>query len=489
MKYEPALPPRAHQIEGLDRARGKAGFGWLMEMGTGKTKTDLDETGELFCEGEISACLMLAPKGVYTNWLTDEIPKHWTPEFREMVVEGAWRGGGTRANRDEVDRLFTPDPCTMKFFAMNIEAVGASERAFDIAYEFVKRHKGRVKISIDESTVIKNPQAVRTKSVGRLRDMAGYRRILSGQPVPNGPMDLFSQMDWAVPGSLGSSFYAFRARYAIMQKQFFGTRAVQQIVGYRDIKELAERIKPHSFRKRKDECLDLPEQIYTPLRYVELTDQQRRIYTEVRDNATSLISSAEGSEDSYVTATLVLTQLLRMQQVLCGHVVDEEGRVHRLESNRPQAAMDWTEEVRNGGVIWCAFQDDVERVTEALTKKYGADKIAPYHGRISQEECDRSKLRFQDGSADWFLGSLQKGARGLTLVRASDTLYYSNTQNLDHRDQSEARTHRDGQHWPCTYGDLVAPGTIEETIVIPSLRKKIDLATAVLSDPSRRWLV
>lgn len=488
MKYTPALPPRAHQTEALERARGHAGFGWLCEMGTGKTKMDLDETGQLYCDGEIGACLMLAPKGVYTNWETDEIPKHWTEDFRGEVEIGAWRGGGTRANREEVDRMFSPDP-RMKFFAMNIEALGASDRAFDIAHEFVRRNRGRIKISIDESTVIKNPTAQRTKAVARLRDMASHRRILSGQPVPNGPMDIFSQMDWAVPGSLGSSFHAFRARYAILQKTFFGTRAVQQIVGYRDIAELAERIKPHSYRKRKEECLDLPEQIYTPLRYVELTPEQARIYREVRDNATSLIREVEGGDDSYVTATLVLTQLLRMQQVLCGHVVDELGSPHRLASNRPQACLDWTEDVRNGGVIWCAFQDDIERVTEALTKKYGADKVAPYHGRISQEQCDINKRRFQDGSADWFLGSLQKGARGLTLVRASDTLYYSNTQNLDHRDQSEARTHRDGQHWPCTYGDLVAPGTIEETIVIPSLRKKIDLATAVLSDPTRRWLV
>jgi SNF2 family DNA or RNA helicase len=482
--YIPAMPARAHQTEGLDKARGRPGFGWLMEMGTGKTKTDLDEGGELFCEGEIDAWLMLAPKGVYTNWLTDEIPKHWTPEFRDQCVLGAWRGGGTVANRAEVDSVFSRDPATLKFFAMNIEAVAQSERAFDIAYEFVKRHRGRVKISIDESTAIKNPTAQRTKAVGRLQDMASYRRILSGQPVPNGPMDLFSQMDWAVPGSLGSSFYAYRARYAVLQKQYFGKRAVQQIVGYRDLAELAERIKPHTFRKRKEECLDLPEQIYTPYRYVELTDQQERIYREVRDNATACIDGTE-----HVTATLVLTQLLRMQQVLCGHVVDEEGRVHQLESKRPQAMIDWTEEVRGGGVIWCAFQDDVRRIEAALGKAYGPDKVSMYHGQISQDECDVNKRRFQDGTANWFVGSLMKGSRGLTLVRRSDTLYYSNTQNLDHRDQSESRTHRDGQHWPCTYGDLVARGTIEETITIPSLRKKIDLATAVLSDPTRRWLV
>jgi SNF2 family DNA or RNA helicase len=386
-----------------------------------------------------------------------------------------------------VNRLFSKDPATLKFFCANIEAL-SSDRAFEIIYEFCRRHRGRLKISIDESTVIKNPVAQRTKTAYRLQELASVRRVLSGQPVPNGPLDIYSQLDWAAPGCLGRSYFGFRSRYAIIQKKTFSSdpraKAVQVVVGYRDIPELRERIKPHSFRKRKEECLDLPEQIYTPFRHVELTPEQRRIYNEVRDNGTAQINAA----GEFVTATLVLTQLLRMQQVLCGHVVDELGNPHRLESNRPQATLDWTEECRNGGVIWCAFQDDIERVQEKLERAYPG-KVAPFHGRITQEECDVNKKRFQDGSADWFLGSLQKGARGLTLVRASDTLYHSNTQNLDHRDQSEARTHRDGQHWPCTYSDLVAAGTIEETMVIPSLRKKIDLATAVLSDPDRKWLI
>lgn len=481
--YSPALPARAHQTEGLEKARGREGFGWLMEMGTGKTKTDLDETGEMYCGGDIDAVLVLAPKGVHTNWLTDEIPKHWTPEFLESCVIGAWRGGGTAANRAEVDTVFQKDS-RLKFLAMNIEAIGASDRAFAITMEFVRRNKGRVKISIDESTVIKNPSAVRTKAVYRLQEMASCRRVMSGQPIPNGPMDLYSQMDWAVPGSLGRSFFSYRARYAIMQDQYFGTRAAKQIVGYRDLAELAERIRPHSFRKRKEECLDLPEQIYMTPRAVELSEEQRRMYNELRDNATTMVG-----ENSYVTTTLVLTQLLRMHQVLCGHVTDEEGRIHELKSHRPQAMIDWSQETRSGGVIWAAYKNDIERIERELTRTYGAEKVAMYHGGISQEECDVNKRRFQDGKADWFVGSLMKGARGLTLVRASDTLYYSNTQNLDHRDQSESRTHRDGQHWPCTYNDLIVPGTIEETVYLPSLRRKIDMATIVMGDPTRKWLI
>lgn len=486
-RYEPKLPPRAHQIEGLEKAARRPGFGWMMEMGTGKTKTDLDETGALYYEGGIDAHLMLAPKGVYTNWETDEIPKHWPDSLiQEDSVRAIWKGGGTVANRDEVNRLFQPGERRLKMLSMNIEALAASDRAFDVAYEFVKRHRGRVKISIDESTMIKSHAAQRTKAVYRLRDLASHRRVLCGQPVPNGPMDIFSQMDWAVPGCLGSSFFSFRARYAVMQKQYYGSRAVQQIVGYRDIPDLRQRLQPHWFRKRKEECLDLPEQIYLTPRNVELTDQQRRVYEDMRDAATAELTAADGST-SYATAELALVHMLRLHQILCGHVVDEEGRVHRLDSNRPKVMLEATQEMKDG-IIWAHYQDDIDRIVETLEKAYPG-KVVQYHGRVPQDQRDIAKRRFQDGDADWFVGTQSAAGRGLTLVRTANTLYYSNSHNLDHRDQSESRTHRDGQHWPCTYGDLQVPGTIEDTIIIPSLRKKISLATAVMGDPHRSWLV
>lgn len=481
-KYEPVFSRRAHQDEALAKAAGRPGFGYIMEMGTGKTKTTLDEIGELFCAGQLPAVLMLAPKGVYTNWETDEIPKHWSEDFRSHTVRGIWRGGGTVANRDEISRLFSADPLTLKFMSMNIEALGASEKAFSVALEFVKRQ--RAMVVIDESTMIKNPQAARTKAADRLTEHSPIRRFLSGQPTPNGPMDIYSQVNWAHPGYLGRSFFGFRAKYAVLQKQYFGTRAVQQIVGYRDLPELRDRLKPITFRKRKEECLDLPPQIYLPIRNVELTDQQRRVYNEVKENAT-----AELSSQSFVTATSALTIMLRLHQILCGHVTDEEGRVHLLETNRPAAMLEQLEEMGKDGIVWATYRPDIERIEEALRKRYGASKVVSYHGGVSQADRDLAKRRFQDGDADWFVGTPQAASRGLTLVRTANTLYYSNSHNLDHRDQSESRTHRDGQHWPCVYGDLAVRDTIEDRTIIPALRKKMDLASVIMGDPERRWLV
>ena len=487
MKYTSRRPSRAHQQEARDKSRGKPGFGYLMEMGTGKTKVALDEIGELYMEGEIDAVLMLAPKGVYTNWQVEEIPKEWTDDFLDSTTMATWRGGGTVAQRAQINTMFAPDP-TLKFFSMNIEGLGASDKAYEIATEFVKRHK--CYIAVDESTMIKNPTASRSKAVSKLRDLAPYRRVLCGQPVPNGPMDIYSQLDFCQRGYLGNSFYSFRNKYAVIQKQFFGERGVDVIVGYRDLEELAQRISPITFRKRKNECLDLPPKVYLPPRHVELTPEQARVYREVRDNCTAQLDA-----ESHVTATLALTQMMRLHQVLCGHVVDEEGRIHLLPTNRPRAMLEQCEEMGRGGIIWATYQPDIDIIEETLRKAHGREKVVSFHGRVSDVDRELAKRRFNDGSADWFVATPQSAGRGLTLIRkeharfgASPTLYYSNSHNLDHRDQSEDRPHRDGQTETCVYQDLMVPGTVEEKIV-QALRTKINLATVVLQDGYRKWMV
>lgn len=479
--YTPALPARAHQTEGLARARGREGFGWLMEMGTGKTKTDLDETGVLWADdGDITACLILAPKGVYTNWPEEEIPKHWRPDMLEDVLIGTWQGGGTRRQQDML-RLMLGRDHRLRVMCMNIEAVGASDRAVQFLQMFLDAHP-RCKVSIDESTGIKNPQAVRTRVLDRLRPQVHVARILSGQPSPNGPMDLYSQFNWAVPDSLGRSFYSYRARYAVTQRQFFGQRQVEVIVDYRNLEELAQRIAPHSFRKRKDECLDLPPKIYLEPRKVELTPEQARAYREMRDNCTTMLDSQD-----HVTATMALTQLTRLHQILCGHVTDEEGRVHLLPTRRPDAMLEHAEEVGESLTIWATYRPDIARIEEALRRAWGPECVVSYHGGVSAEDREIAKRRFNDGSARFFVSN-QTGARGITLVRSHDALFYSNSFDWDYRSQAEDRNHRDGQLWPCSYQDLIVPGTMEE-LQVKALRRKLDLSSLVLRDGYRVWLV
>lgn len=472
-----------HQREAISLSRGRAGFAYFVDMGGGKSRIDLDETLELHCSGEVDGWLILAPKGCYTNWSMEEIPKWSGEDCLDHMSIAVWDGRKTREKKEEINALFSPsDRARLDVLVMNIEALATSDRAFALAREFVRRH--RTKITIDESVKIKNPAAQATKSVGRLRDEALYRRVLCGQPVPNGPMDIFSQMDWVVPGCLGRSFFSFRSRYAVLEPTYYGTRRVDQIVDYRDLDDLAQRIAPHSYRKKKEDCLDLPPKIYMPFRQVEMTDQQRRVYREMRETCT-----AEIEDSAHATATLVITQIMRLHQVLMGHLVDEEGNLHLLDTRRPQAMLDWCEEVRGSGIIWCCYRAELDRLEAVLRKAYGDDSVVRYHGGCSDAELEQSKLRFNDGSARWFLSSQHKGARGLTLLPGRDTLYYANTPgNLDHREQSEDRSHRNGQTGSCTYSDLIVPGTVEEKFV-DALRRKIDLASVVMRDGPRAWMV
>jgi SNF2 family DNA or RNA helicase len=452
-----------------------------MEMGTGKTKVFLDEMCEMFENGDADSALILAPKGVYRNWDVIEMPVHMPNSILANTRILAWNSGGKDYN-DRLRALCKTDKYAI--FIMNVEALSAGTRGYDAAEEFMNAHQSTI-ICVDESTFIKNPSARRTKKVVELGRSAKWRRIMTGSPVTRSPLDLYSQFDFLGQKMLGfSSFYSFRARYAIMKEQRFGGRKVQLVVGYREIEDLTKRISPHSFRVRKDECLDLPAKIYTS-RDVELTGEQRRLYDEFRKNATVALAEDEG----HITATEVIVQILRLQQILCGHVKDELGAEHDLPSNRVDTLMEVVEEAGGKVIIWCRFRRDIENVTAALEKEYGAESVVQYYGDVESKDRGTAVHRFQnDETCRFFVGNPQTGGYGITLTAASTVVYYSNSYDLEQRMQSEDRAHRSGQTKSVTYVDLVCRGTVEEKIVA-ALRKKIDIAATIMGDGYRTWLV
>lgn len=487
-----------HQIAASEKGHGKRGFGYFMEMGTGKTKVDIDDFAELVEEKEVQQHLIFAPKGVYMNWPEREMPVHTPDWLQESSVVGVWCGAHTVANKNELRALFHDDPSRPSVCVMNIEAIGATDMAMEFARRFVRRRP--TMITWDESTSIKNPDAIRTRMSKQLALNAAYRRVLSGWPNPNGPMDLFSQIDVIEPGYLGSNFYAFRSRYAILQKQFFTIpgqfvrnketgdlepkmRQVQQIVDYQNLEELRRRLSPINFRIKKEDCLDLPPSTYR-FRDVEMTPEQRRIYREVRENATAAINGL----GDYVTVNQVITLLLRLHQIAIGHVVDEVGIEHELPSNRPAQLLEDLEECESQVVIWCSYQTDIRRVVAAITKAWGPGMVAEYHGGIKHADANDNLKAFLAGTRKYFVGTPAKGGYGNTMTNAADTIFYSNTDNLEHRLQAESRTHRHTQTRPTTFTDLRCRGTVEERI-IENLREKIDLATDLMGDGYKKWLI
>lgn len=491
MIYEYKTKPFAHQKEGLHRSGAlsrapKAAFAWLMEMGTGKSKTDCDESGIMFSLGLIDTWIIFAPKGVYNNWIKPggELETHMGIPYTAVKWEA---GGGNTANKKRLERLLSP-AMSLRILVINIESISSGKVAMGYLEKLIassaKNQQGRhkIKISIDEATRIKNHDSTRTKNAIMLGLKVAYRRTLTGSPITKSPLDAYGQFTFLDPAILGyNSFFPFRAKYAVMREMSFGSRKVKMVTGYRNQEELKSRIADHSFRVLKEDCLDLPPKLYS-IKEVELTDQQMTAYIQMRDEALTQLG------DTFTTAQNAITILSKLQQIVCGHVKDNEGVVHRLATNRIDSLLETIEETSSDVIIWSRYREDVQRIVEALHKEYGEYSVAQYHGGNTKSRDAEAERFVNDSNCRFIVATQQSGGYGNTWLNGRETIYYSNYEDLELRLQSEDRPHRAGQTNPCHYTDLIAPGTIQVKLV-KSLRAKMDIADSILGDNPREWLL
>lgn len=479
MAYEFKTKPYAHQKEALRRSLPRREFAFLMEMGSGKTKVAIDEIGILHDQREIDAAVVIAPKGVYANWSNREIPTHMPSELLASAQVYLWDGLANSKSKLLAERLLGHRG--LAILVMNVEAVSSSAKAFEYLKKFMT--KRRCAIYVDESTTIKNHQALRAKNLTKLSPLALYRRIMTGSPVPRSPLDFFSQFNFLRPGLIGTkNFIAFRAKYAVMEQRVFGGRSVQTVVGYRNLPELTERVREHSFRVTKEECMDLPPKVYVS-RSVELTEEQSKAYLAMKEEA-----FAELEAGGFATATAVITQILRLHQIVCGHVTDADGQLVRLKSNRVQALLDVCEEIEGKTIVWARYREDIRAISEALRDVYGDSSVVEYHGGVDMKDREYAVTGFQDHDSPvkFFVANQSTGGYGITLTAASNVIYYSNDYDLEKRLQSEDRAHRSGQTKSVLYVDLVSPGTVDERI-LDSLMNKKSIADLVTGDEVREW--
>jgi SNF2 family DNA or RNA helicase len=477
-KYIFFSEPYDHQREAFDVSADAANFALLLDMGTGKTKVTLDTVGYLFEKSKIEFVLVIAPKGVIPNWIP-EIEAHLPPRIEREVV--LWNPSLSKQRRDELNDLHTKRS-KLKFMLMNVEAF-STKKGTDVAELFVKRFK--TFMVVDESTTIKNRKAKRTKALCDVGREAVYRRILTGSPVTRSPLDLFSQMAFLDPKILGfSSFYAFQGRYSIVQRRTMGAHSFNHVVGFRRLDELTDKLSKHSFRVKKEDCLDLPDKVYTK-RTVALTVEQHIAYAQMKKLALARLDSGELS-----TTKNVLTQIMRLQQICCGSLTDDDGKIHSLPSNRIKELLDLCEEVQGKAIIWATWTRDIRSIADALRDCHGVQAVSTLHGETPDSERQQIVENFQDRQSElrFLVGHPKTGGYGLTLTAASTVIYYSNSYDLELRVQSEDRAHRIGQTNKVTYVDLMVPGTIDEKIV-KSLRAKINVADQILGEAARNWLL
>ena len=478
--YKFKTKPYEHQLKALEKSWASDTYALFMEMGTGKSKVLVDNIAILYDRGAIKGALIVAPKGVYKNWDAIEFPTH-LPDHIECT-KVLWEPTATKKKQAELDTLFD-DKGDLKILIMNVEAFSTS-KGLDFARSFLNIFVGRALIGIDESTTIKNPTAKRTKNILKIGDLAKYRRILTGSPVTKSPLDLFSQCEFLDPYHLGhASYYSFRARYANMVKRNFGGRQVQLVVSYRRLDELADILDKFSYRVLKEDCLDLPEKVFTK-RLVELTPEQDKAYKQMKQMALAMLDNGE-----VMTTVNVMTQLMRLHQITCGHFKADDGTTTALKNNRMDALLQLLEETDGKVIIWANYREDIKNIVAALKKAYGDASTVEYHGGVDSTLRQEHIAQFQqkNGPTRYFVGNAQTGGYGITLTAANTVIYYSNSYDLEKRLQSEDRAHRIGQTGSVTYVDLITENTVDDKIV-KSLRNKINIANEIMGEDIKEWI-
>ena len=480
VNYKYKLPPFNHQAEALDDGWDRIEFGLFMEMGTGKSKVLIDNMGMLYQSGLINFALVIAPKGVYRNWVAKEIPEHMSDDIPHRVIR--WVSSPNKKQTEEM-RSVKDKFNGLTIFVMNVESFSSLKGKN--AGEWMARALGsNGMIAIDESTTIKNHKAKRTKALMKIAAGFKYRRLLTGSPITKSPMDIYSQCEFLRPGLLGyDSYYAFQGRYAVVQRKTMGQAAFQQIIGFKNLDELTNKIDMFSFRVLKKDCLDLPDKIYTA-RYVGMTSEQFKMYEDVRRHAMVLLDDGE-----LVTAPAVITQMLRLQQIMSGHLKTDDGEMLYFLSKRMDALTEIMDEHDGKAIIWSRFRYDIQQITQMLNDKFGEGSAAAYFGDTTDDERNDIVKNFQNPNHPlrFFVGNPATAGYGLTLTEANLVVYYANDFNLETRIQSEDRAHRIGQKNNVTYIDLICEGSIDERIV-KALRTKIDIGAKVLGEEAREWL-
>jgi len=475
MKFKYKTKPYKHQEDALEKSYNKKNYAYFMEMGCGKSKVLLDNIAWLYIQKEIDTAIIVAPKGVYRNWEVSEIPTHFLDEIDKDVY--IWNSSPNKSQEKELVRG-TQDRTKLRILLINVEGF-ATPKVKKYIHAFTQNCK--FMLAVDESTTIKNLKAKRTKALIAFGQKASYKRILTGSPVTKSPLDLFSQCSFMSNQLLGfASYFAFQGRYAVTRTQQMGAHSFQQIIGYRNLEELSNKLNNFSFRVTKDQALDLPDKIYTT-REVSLSTEQLQHYTSLKKNAVTMI------DDELISATEVMTQLLRLQQVLCGYLKTDDGNIIDIKNNRMDALFETIEEMDGKVIIWSRFRKDIISIAAKLSKKYGQGAVVNFFGDTSDSDRKDAVKNFQFGDARFFVANPQTAGFGLTLTAATNVIYYANDFNLETRVQSEDRCHRIGQNKSVTYVDLLCRGTIDEYIV-KSLKAKINLASASLNEEVRKWL-
>ena len=457
-----------HQVRAANMAliqlssKPSAGFGLLFEMGCGKTLTAIAIMGALYCQHKITRVLVVAPSSVCSVWPHDLAAFAAFPyEVRVLL--------GEKKQRLEALHSLTDYPNTANRLLIAVINYEATHR--EGIFEALEGYAADL-IVCDESQRIKNPRAAQSRAVQMLGDRAACRLILSGTPVQNSVIDLYSQYRFLDPGVFGANFYAFRNRYCQM-----GGYGGHEVVGFQHMDELVRKEHSIALRVTKAECLDLPGQTFVR-RYVQLEPAARQLYTQI-----ARASCAELENGEHVTASIVLTKLLRLMQLTGGFVQADGGDRPRPAGSAKLDALadileDYVQEAGQKLVVFARFRPEIAAICQLLEQR--GIRYGRIDGEVPMDQRGAIVETFQkDPGVKVFVAQIQTAGLGITLHAASAAVFYSLDFNYANYAQALARIHRIGQAQPVTYIHLLAEHTVDDQ-VLDALDRKEDLARTIV---------
>jgi SNF2 family DNA or RNA helicase len=218
-------------------------------------------------------------------------------------------------------------------------------------------------------------------------------------------------------------------------------------------------------------------------RIVRLTDEQEKVYKQMKQLALAELNG------KLVTTASVLTQLMRLHQITSGHFVANDGTTQILKNERLDELINVLNEIEGKAIIWAHYRYDIQVIVEALKKEFGEKSVVTYYGDTSQDDRQKAirDIQDKDSPVRFLVGTPQTGGYGITLTGANTMIYYSNGYDLEKRQQSEARIDRIGQTRHMTYIDIICENTVDEKIV-EALRKKVNIASKVMGEELKDWI-
>ena len=435
----------AHQKRGIDVAIKRPFFALFWEPGLGKTLGSLAIVDARKAANPKYRVLVVMPSTLIENW-QDEIQK-----FTDLTSCALT---GSKAAR--LRRLYEPaDVYLINYEGLRILATDLVSRKFDC-------------VIFDESHALKNHASQQSKAGARVAMSCPHRIVMSGTPILNTPLDIYGQFLCLSPDVFGTSYYRFRAHYAIM-----GGYLGKQVTKYINMDLFKSKVLQHADIKTKAECLDLPPKLYETIR-VDMLPEQTKMYTQLKEQ---FITSYK---DAVVTAPVMLTRLMRFSQITAGFYKTIEGKEVSYASNpKHEWLVEWLQETKQKTIVFVRFIKELKDLEARLTKE-GITSVSVYGE--TKERIELVKRFNSEPEIQVFIGQIDTAGQGINLQAAAYCVFLSNNYSYGDRDQAESRIHRAGQKASsCTYIDVVARGTIDEK-VLKIIKKKESLAGMIMKE-------